>query len=91
MFTSTHALSVYNALSLSGRDMTLEEAREYARAHGYEQLDHKGALDGLGFLVARGFVRVDGSTIRVTRRKPGPTRAAWPLIRTNADTDLAYA
>lgn len=88
---STHGLSVYNALSLSGRDMTPGEILDYLRAHFDAQFTTEAVNTGIEFLLARGYVRRVGAALRVARWKTGTkTRAAWPLVRTQNDRELTY-
>lgn len=89
MYPSTHALTVYNALSLSGRDMPADLIHDYVRDHGYTSAERSDIDVGVEFLVQRQFVTVTNGVVTVARRKP-ETGAAWPLVRANDDQELVY-
>ena len=85
---STKALSVYNALSISGRDMTPDEIGEFLRAEWDPTVDDEYVQTGTQFLLRRGFVRRFENLIVIARHPT--TRTARKLVRTDRDADLAY-
>lgn len=87
-YPSTKGLSVYNALSVSGRDLTEEEIGEYLRETFDENVDAAYVATGVQFLLERGFaVRVHGL---VVIPRYGAHRLGRELKRTKHDTDLVY-
>jgi hypothetical protein len=90
-YPSTDALSVYNVLSLLGRDLSDGEILAYLREHFDEAFPESALVTGIDFLVARGFVERRTQGIAVKRIKQGSkVRAAHPLRRTRDRRELVY-
>ena len=88
MYQSTHALTAYNALRLSGRSMTAEQIHAYAESVDYDSASLDDIRSGIAFLQQRGFVAVNtDGVVSPTRRRDGKP---WPLNRTNKDRELIY-
>lgn len=90
MDPSTHAYSVYTALSLSGRDMNADEIFAYLIGCKYDSASRGDVDVGIAFLARRGFVRVVGEVVMLIKRDPA-TRLAKPIKRVNEDRELEYA
>jgi hypothetical protein len=72
---STKALSVYNALSRSRKDMTRAEALAYLRSTWTPALEEAYVAEGADHLVAAGFVMdIDGVLTAMTRDMHGVPR-----------------
>lgn len=89
-WASTKGLSVYNALSMSGRDMSAEDVLAFLRGHWDPEMDLSYVHEGIGFLLRRNFVELRGDLIAIPVRNPN-TRAGRPLFRIDSDRDLAMS
>lgn len=66
----TTALSIYNAVSFAGRDLTLEEVTDFLRRAWDARFDVEDLDEGLAYLVKRKWVTNDGAIIGMTWRNP---------------------
>jgi len=99
IYQSTKALSVYNMLSLSGRDMTRDECAAALRGAmslsgvpgSGDEFDRAYVDDGAAYLLERGFISqaIDGRLAIPMR--DAKTRRGPPLKRINFDKDIARA
>lgn len=89
-YTSTKALSIYNALSLSGRDLTTSETLEYLRTHFDPKYQEQWIAEGLEYLTSRKYVVTVGDRIIPTRERNHVGRC-FPLKRANEEKDLVWA
>lgn len=88
MYQSTHALTAYNALRLSGRALTAAAIHSYAESVEYDSSSLADILSGISFLRERGFVNVgEDGTVSATRLRDGKP---WPLNRAKHDRELVY-
>lgn len=87
VYTSTKALSVYNVLSITGRDMQREEILSYLRDHFDEAIEASYVDAGLQFLCDRGFVKTDADGVIVVPCRLA-NRRARPLMRASEDKEL---
>ena len=79
---STRALSVYNALRFNNRPMAPAEICEFLCDEWDDTIDGEYVKHGIAFLLARGFVRLDGAMVAPTLKRR--------LVRANDDAELAY-
>lgn len=86
---ATKGLSVYNALSVSGRDMTPQEIAAFLQDVDDPDMDVAYVTVGIEFLLARSFVKRVGSLVVIPIRR-GSSRIGRPLVRANRDADLMY-
>lgn len=77
------ALSVYNALSLSGRDMTtmevvtmLAKLWDKSASRNAARVSEPTVLEAAQYLEARTFIRLDGDVLRIDARDPRTRRGA---------------
>jgi hypothetical protein len=87
-YPSTKALSVYNALVLSRRDLTRAEVLEYINSSWSRQVDAAYIDAGAAYLLERELVaEIDGVLVAPNRDANGkPPR----LVRINNHRDLAW-
>jgi len=86
---STKALSVYNALSLSGRDMRAGEIATFLQEVDDPGMDEAYVLEGLNFLLAHALVQIAQDIVVIPIRHP-KTRMGRPLVKTRDETKLVY-
>lgn len=86
VYPSTKGLSVYNAVSQSGRDMTADEILGYLRAVWDPKLGPEYVTDGVEFLAQRALVKLDGE--KVCMKKRGPNGKGQLLVRVDEDRGL---
>jgi len=84
IFPRTKALSVFNALHLSKRDMTRDQVVQFLIDIFDPSIDRAYVDAGVEFLTERGFVTETNSVLRSTRR-------GVELERTNFDRDLKWS
>lgn len=82
---STKALSVYNALSLAGADMTANELVAFLRECFDPRIGPEYVAEGIAFLNRKRFAVMDGQTVVIQRSPQGRGRK---LMRINEDADL---
>jgi len=87
-YPSTKGLSVYNALSLAGRDLTPDEIGDYLRATFDERVDAAYVAVGIDYLVKRGFAERAHGLVVIPRY--GADRHGRALVRAREDIDLVY-
>lgn len=90
LYPSTKALSVYNTLSLSRRDLTRTEIVASLQEHYDASVDEAWVTEGIAFLVERALAVVDGEQVAPGRPR-APDGRCWPLRRAKADTELRWA
>ncbi len=83
---STCALSVYNALSMSRKDMTRQELLEFLRASWDPQTSEGYVSDGIDFLLRRNMIKVSDDKVLLIER--GPQGQGRQMQRTADDADL---
>lgn len=82
---STKALSVFNALSQSCVDMTQAGILDYLRAVWDPKMAPEYVAEGVEYLVAQKWVRIDGDVVRIDR---GPNRKGRLVVRAEEDRSL---
>lgn len=88
IYPSTKALSVYNALSLSGRDMTPAEVLAYLRDHWDPKVTPEYVAEGAAYLIERKMAHeIEG--VLIAPRLPN-SRKTKPVKRANDDRDLVW-
>ncbi len=90
IYPSTKALSAYNMLSLARRDLTPAEILEGLQEHWDPALDASWVTEGVGFLVANGFVAEQDGKV-VPARPRAPDGKIWPLRRADENRALRWA
>ncbi len=81
------ALSVYNALSNTRRDMSPGEVDAFLRQHFDANLSDDYVLRGVEYLVARKFAAEADGVLSIQRAPSGLGR---PLFRAQEDRELSY-
>lgn len=90
IYPSTKALSAYNMLSMSRKDLSVAELVDELQEHFDPEVDAVWVAEGVAFLVANGFaVERDGKVAPVRPR--APDGKAWPLRRANENKELRFA
>lgn len=69
-WASTRALTVYNLLSFSGRDMTRTELMAAITCFHDDTCDAKYRDDGIAFLLERNLVKLNGEQVVLLGRDP---------------------
>ncbi len=80
-------LSVYNALSLAGRDLPAAAIESVLRANFDANLPDDYVLQGIGFLAASGLASVENGVVRIPRRPDGRGRT---VVRSADDRSLHF-
>jgi hypothetical protein len=83
---STRGLSVFNALSCAGKDMSADGILEYLRAVWDPKMGAEYVTDGIAFLRENDMVRIDGETVRLKER--GPNGKGRIVVRADDDRAL---
>lgn len=84
---SSKGLSVYNALSMSRRDMTAQQIREYLRSSWDDSVSEAYVQEGIVFLLKKGWVRDVSGVVTLTVRTPG-RRTGPACVKVKGETDL---
>lgn len=87
-YQSTMALSVYNALSLTGRNMPREQVDAFLRDTFDVNLAEDYVAQGVEYLLANGFATETDGVLMIQRL---PSGRGKPVVRTNDDRDLVRA
>jgi len=88
IYQSTMALSVYNALSLTGRDMSREQVDAFLRENFDPKLPEDYVAQGAAYLLEKGFAAETDGALKIDRLPNGRGR---PLARTRDDRNLSRA
>jgi len=88
IYQSTKALSVYNVLSMSKRDMPRSEINKFLRTAFDQNLTEDYVASGIEYLVSHGFAEEGNGVVKIRRL---PNGRGLPVVRSSDDLELLGA
>lgn len=88
VWPSSKGLSVWNMLSVEGRDLTAPEILALLRKHWSQRIDRLWVEAGIEFLARRGMVTCEGEIVRVNYPRDPRTNAAPKVEKTRDEREL---